>query len=136
MKLTESLGKIAVLVLVVAFIIWFLPDLSSVSAGGSLFEKLLLTPPVILAIRVSFIFVALGIVGFVSAIFWKQIGILKIGSSGIEFGKFVETSSKADAELAAKDVIIRDLEAKVESLNKSLREFSKASNPKQKRRET
>jgi hypothetical protein len=99
-----------------------------------LLEKLILTTPVILAIRVSLIFIALGIVGVIITIFWKQIGILKISSTGIEFGKFAETSSKADAELAAKDVIIRDLKAEVQLLKNSLAELSDVTipNPEQK----
>lgn len=132
MKFAEKASKGSILILAVVFVIWFLPDLASVPATGNLFEKLLLTTPVILTIRISFIFVALGIVGFVVAIFWKQIGILKISSTGIEFGKFAETSSKADAELAAKDVIIRDLQAKVESLKKSVQKLSKVTDPKSK----
>ncbi|MCI0698862.1 hypothetical protein L0337_43540 [candidate division KSB1 bacterium] len=132
MKLAGAVGKSGVLVLVGAFIAWFLSDLLSLPASGNLFEKLILTTPVVLAIRVSLIFVAFSIAGFIIVIFWKQIGILKIGSSGIEFGKFAETSSKADAELAAKDVIIRDLEAKVESLKKSVQKLSKVTDPKSK----
>ncbi len=132
MKLAETAGKSVILVLAIATIAWFFGDLWNVPASGNLLEKLILTTPVILAIRVSLIFIALGIIGFIITIFWKQTGILKISSTGIEFGKFAETSSKADAELAAKDVIIRDLEAKVEALNKSLEKLSKAANPKPK----
>jgi hypothetical protein len=132
MKLAAAVGKSVVLALAGAFIIWFFSDLVRVTASGNLFEKLILTTPVVLAIRISFIFVALGIVGFVIAIFWKQIGILTISSTGIEFGKFVETSSKADAELAAKDVIIRNLKAEVQSLKNSLNELSAVTIPKKK----
>ena len=118
----------------VAASVWFYADLSSVPASGSLLEKLIITKPVVLAIRISLIFVALGVVGFIVAIFWKQIGILKISSTGVEFGKFAETSSQADAELAAKDVIIRDLKAEVQVLKNSLNELSKVTipNPEQK----
>jgi hypothetical protein len=70
--------------------------------------------PVVLTIRISLIFVALGIVGFIIAIFWKQIGILKIGSSGIEFGKLDKFSSETDADLAAKSAKIKELEAQIE----------------------
>jgi hypothetical protein len=88
MKLVaETAGKSAILVLAIATIAWFFGDLSSVPASGSLLEKLMLATPVVLAIRISLIFVALGIIGFIITIFWKQIGILKIGSSGIEFWK-------------------------------------------------
>ncbi len=132
MKLAETAGKSAILVLAIATIAWFFGDLSSVPASGSLLEKLMLATPVILAIRISLIFVALGIIGFIITIFWKQIGILKISSTGIEFGKYAEISSTTDAKLAAKDEIIRNLEAKVESLNKALQELSKVTNPKQK----
>lgn len=92
----------------------------------------MLATPVVLAIRISLIFVALGIIGFIITIFWKQIGILKISSTGIEFGKYDEISSTTAEKLAAKDEIIRNLEAKVESLNKALQELSKVTNPKQK----
>ena len=136
MKSTRTIGKSVVLVFAVAAIALFWPDLLNVSASGSLLDKLILTTPVILALRVSLIFIAFGIVGFLIAIFWKQIGILKISSSGIEFGKYDEISSTTDAKLAAKDEIIRKLEAKVESLNKALQELSKVTNPKQKGQKT
>jgi hypothetical protein len=132
MKLAGAVSKSVIPVLAIATSVWFYADLLSVPTSGSLLEKLIITKPVVLAIRISLIFVALGVAGLIVAIFWKQIGILKIGSSGIEFGKFAETSSKADAELAAKDVIIRDLEAKVESLKKSVQKLSKVTDPKSK----
>jgi len=113
MKLAGAVSKSVIPVLAIATSVWFYVDLLSVPTSGSLLEKLIITKPVVLAIRISLIFAALGVAGLIVAIFWKQIGILKIGSSGIEFGKFAETSSKADAELAAKDVIIRDLEKKL-----------------------
>jgi len=68
------------------FIILFLAEPTTVPASGSLFEKLILVRPVILALRVSLIFVAFGIIGLVISIFWKQISIIKIGTSGVEFG--------------------------------------------------
>lgn len=100
-------------------------------ATGNLFEKLLLTTPVVLALRISVVFIALGIACFFVALFWKQIAILKIGSAGIEFGRFAETSSKADAELAAKDAIIRNLEAEVQALRRSLKDLSEVVIPTQ-----
>lgn len=100
MKLAGTVGKSIIPVLAVAAIVWFYADLSSIPASGSLLEKLLITKPVVLAIRVSLIFVALGVAGFIVVIFWKQIGIIKIGSSGIEFGKFDEFSSKTQVETA------------------------------------
>jgi ABC-type Co2+ transport system permease subunit len=114
MKLAERAGKSVVLILAGAFIFWFVSDLLNVPANGSLLEKLILMRPVVLTIRISLIFVALGIVGFIIAIFWKQIGILKIGSSGIEFGKLDKFSSETDADLAAKSAKIKELEAQIE----------------------
>lgn len=131
MKLAETASKSSFLVLVIVFVVWFLPEFSSVPATGNLFEKLLLTTPVVLALRISVVFIALGIVCFLVALFWKQIAILKIGSAGIEFGRFAETSSKADAELAAKDAIIRNLEAEVQALRRSLKDLSEVVIPTQ-----
>jgi|GEM_PF-6904694 len=124
MKLAGALGKSIIPVLAVVATVWFYTDLLSIPTSGSLLEKLIITKPIVLAIRVSLIFIALGVAGFIAVIFWKQIGIVKIGSSGVEFGKFAETSSQADAELAAKDVIIRDLKAEVQVLKNSLAELS------------
>lgn len=124
MKLAGAVGKGIIPVLAVAGSVWFYADLLNIPASGSLLEKLIIAKPVVLAIRISLIFIALGVAGFIAVIFWKQIGIIRIGSSGIEFGKFAETSSKAEAELAAKDVIIRDLKAEVQLLKNSLAELS------------
>jgi FtsZ-binding cell division protein ZapB len=80
---------------------------------------------VMAAIRISLIIVALGIVGLVVLTFWKQIGIIKIGSSGIEFGKFDEFSSKTEAELAAKNARIEELEAENALLRRQKKELQK-----------
>jgi hypothetical protein len=125
MKLAGKVGKSAILVLAGAFLIWFWPELSSLPATGGLFDKLLLIAPVMVAIRISLIIVAFGIVGLVVITFWKQIGIIKIGSSGIEFGKLDEISSKTEAELAAKDATIKELEAKNELLRRQKSELKK-----------
>jgi len=122
-----AIGKSIILVLAGAFIILFLAELASVPTSGNLFEKLILVKPVILAIRVSLIFVALGIIGLIISVFWKQISILKIGASGVEFGKFVETSNKTIHDLAEKDAKIKKLEEINEAVRKErdeLREFS------------
>jgi len=132
MKLAGAVSKSIIPVLAVVASVWFYADLLSIPTSGSLLEKLIITKPVVLAIRISLIFVALGVAGFIVVIFWKQIGIVKISSSGVEFGKFAETSSKADAEIAAKDVIIRDLEKKVELLKGSVQKLSKVTDPKSK----
>jgi hypothetical protein len=125
MKLAKTAGKSGVLVLVAAFVLWFLPDLSSVPASGNLFEKLLLTTPVVLAIRVSVIFAALGVMGFVVSIFWKQISIVKIGTTGIELGKMAEIPRKADDEIAAMKEEIRGLKTKNALLIKDKNELLK-----------
>jgi len=140
MKHAGATGKSVVLVLAVAVIVWFYTDLASVPTTGSLFEKLILTTPVVLAIRVAVIFVALGIIGLVISVFWKQIGIIKIGASGIEFGKVVdEISNKTQAELAAKEARNRELEAEVETLKQEIKawqELTKVTNPKHKRQKS
>lgn len=120
MKMAERagiIGKSVVLVLGGAAVVWFFSELASVTASGSLLEKLILTTPVILAIRVSLIVVALGVVGFVVMAFWKGIGIRKIGSAGIEFGKLDELSNRTQSALAAKDAEIK----KIVERNKALR---------------
>jgi hypothetical protein len=84
---------------------------------------------VVLAIRTSLIFVALGIIGFIVAIFWKQIGIIKIGSAGIEFRKWNEFSDKTQEELATMQKKIQEQDAQIALLIKekdALLEFIKA----------
>jgi hypothetical protein len=125
MKLAGKLGKSSILILAIATIAWFFGDLSSVPASGSLLEKLMLSTPVVLAIRVSLIFVALGIIGLIISIFWKQIGIIKIGSSGIEFGKMEEIPDKTNEEISAIKAKIRDLKAENALLIKERTEFKK-----------
>ncbi len=97
--------------------------------SGSLFEKLILVTPVVLTIRISLIFVALGIIGFIVVIFWKQIGIIKIGSAGIEFRKWNEFSDKTQAELATMQKKIQEQDTQIALLIKekdALLEFIKA----------
>lgn len=118
MKHAGVIGKSAVLVLAGTAIVWFFTELAGVTANGSLLEKLILTTPVILAIRVSLIFVALGVVGFVVTAFWKGIGIRKIGSDGIEFGKLNEISTKTQNDLAAAEAKFQELEARNKKLRK------------------
>lgn len=120
------IGKSVVLVLAVSIIVLFFSDLSSIAATGSIFDKLILTTPVVLAIRVTLIFIALGIVGFIVTIFWKQIAIIKIGSSGIEFGKLNELYKNTEAEFEAKNAKLRELQGQIEVLKKErnqLREY-------------
>ncbi len=90
MKLAGAVGKGVVLVLAGVFLVWFWPDLLSLPASGSLFDKLLLTTPVVLALRISLMAVAFGEVGFIVRAFWKGLSIRKIGSEGIEFEKVDE----------------------------------------------
>lgn len=119
----KTLGKSLIVVLIVAFIILFLSELMSVPSSGNLFEKLILIKPVIFALPVSLIFVAAGIVGLVISVFWRQINIIKIGASGVEFGKFVETSNQARYDLDEKDAKIKELKAINESVRKERDEF-------------
>ncbi len=125
MKLAGMAGKSVVLILAGAFIIGFFSDLVSVPPSGNLFEKLILTTPVILAIRVSLIFIALSIVGLIISIFWKQISVIKIGSTGIEFGKMEEIPDKTNEEISAIKAKIRDLKAENALLIKERTEFKK-----------
>jgi hypothetical protein len=125
MKLAGAIGKSVVLVLAGVFIVLFLSELSSVPASGSLFEKLILPTPVVLAIRVSLIFIALGIIGLIISIFWKQISIIKIGSTGIEFGKVAEIPSRADDEITAIKAEVRNLKARNTLLIKDKNELLK-----------
>jgi hypothetical protein len=125
MKLVGKVGKSAILILASAFLIWFWPELSSLPTTGGLLDKLLLIVPVMVAIRISLIIIAFGIVGLVVLTFWKQIGIIKIGSSGIEFGKFDEFSSKTEAELAAKNERIEELEDENALLRRQKKELQK-----------
>lgn len=118
MKHAGVIGKSVVLVLAGTAIVWFFTELAGVMANGSLLEKLILTTPVILAIRISLIFVALGVVGFVVTAFWKGIGIRKIGSDGIEFGKLNEISTKTQNDLAAAEAKFQELEARNKKLRK------------------
>ena len=137
MKHAATVGKSLVVIVSGVFLLWFLPDLLHVSASGGVIEKLIFTKPVVLAIRVSMIIVAFGVIGLVIAVFWKEIGIIKISSSGVEFGKLDAISDKTRAELAEKVEIIKALEAKVESQRKSieeLQELTKAVNPMQRGR--
>lgn len=131
MKLAEKVSKSVILVLAWTFIVLFLSELSNVPANGNLFEKLILTTPVVLAIRVSLIFIALGIIGLIIFVFWKQISNIKIGSAGIEveFRKWNEISDKTQEELAARRKEIQERDAKIELLIKereALLEFIKA----------
>jgi len=131
MKLAGAIGKSIIPVLAVAASVWFYADLSSVPASGSLLEKLLITKPIVLAIRISLLFVALGVAGFIVVIFWKQISIVKIGSAGIEleFRKWNEFSDKTQEELAARQKEIQERDAKIALLIKereALLEFIKA----------
>lgn len=96
-------------------------------ASGSLFEKLILVRPVILALRVSLIFMALGIIGLVVSIFWKQISIIKIGTSGVEFGRLDESSNKTQSDLNAKEAKIKELEEINDALRKEREELWKFS---------
>jgi hypothetical protein len=109
MKVPGKLGKSAVLFLAGLFIALFLSELLSMPASGSLFEKLILVRPVILALRVSLIFLAAGIIGLIISVFWKQIGIIKIGTPGVEFGKLNEISDKTQNEIAERDARIKEL---------------------------
>ncbi len=129
MKLNEKVGKSGVLIFALATIVWFYVELSNVPASGSLLEKLNLTKPVVLAIRISLVVVAFGVVGFVVLAFWKGIGIRKIGSEGIEFGEVDEGSKKMQSDLTAKYAKIKELEKANEALQKEideLQEFSKS----------
>jgi len=122
-----AIGKSVVLISVGVFIILFLAELMSVPTSGNLFEKLILIRPIIFALRVSLIFVAAGIIGLVISVFWKQISIIKIGASGVEFGKLDETSDKTQRDIAARDAKIKELEEINEAVRKErdeLREFS------------
>jgi hypothetical protein len=96
----------------------FFADLSSVPTSGSLLEKLILIKPVVLAIRISFIVIAFGVVGFVALAFWKGIGIRKIGKEGVEFGKVDEISNKTQNDLAAGEAKIKELEERNKKLRK------------------
>jgi len=129
MKLAGKVSKSVVLVLAGAAIVWFFADLLSMPTSGSLLEKLIFTKPVVLAIRISLIVVAFGVVGFVVLAFWKGIGIRKIGSEGIEFEEVDEGSKKMQSDLAAKDAKIKELERTNGALQKEideLQEFSKS----------
>jgi len=118
MKLAGAVGKSIIPVLAVAGSVWFYADRLSIPASGSLLEKLIIAKPVVLAIRLSLIFVALGVAGFIAVVFWKQIGIIKIGSSGIEFGKFDEFSSKTQIETATLLAKIQEQDEKIILLTK------------------
>lgn len=63
------IGKVLLLVLILMFLGGFLPDLLQVSTNGSLMERLLLTAPLIISLRVALIFVAFGLAGLVVVIF-------------------------------------------------------------------
>ena len=129
MKLAGKVSKSVVLVLAGAAIVWFFADLLSMPTSGSLLEKLIFTKPVVLAIRISLIVVAFGVVGFVVLAFWKGIGIRKIGSEGIEFEEVDEGSKKMQSDLTAKDAKIKELERTNGALQKEideLQEFSKS----------
>jgi len=128
MKLAGTVGKSIIPVLAVAAIVWFYADLSSVPASGSLLEKLIITKPVVLAIRISLLFVALGVAGLIVLIFWKQITVVKISSSGIEFGKFDEISDKTQTELAGLAARVKELETENELLRKQKKELQKRIN--------
>ena len=125
MKHAVIVGKS--LVVIVAGV--FLPDLLHVPASGGVIDKLIFTKPVVFAIRISMIIVAFGVVDLVVVVFWKEIGIVKIGSSGVEFGKLDKISNKTESELAAKEAKIRGLEAQIELLKeerRKLQELAKA----------
>jgi len=125
MKLAGVVGKSVALIFAGTFILWFFSDLKSVPTSGNLFEKLILTTPVVLAIRVSLIFIAFGIIGLIISIFWKQISIIKIGSTGIEFGQMAEIPSRADDEITAIKAEVRSLKARNTLLIKDKNELLK-----------
>jgi hypothetical protein len=129
MKHATTFKKVGILFLIIAFVGWFLPEMLHVPASGSLLEKLLLIRPIVLAIRISLIAIAFGITGFAVAVFWKEIGIVKIGSAGVEFGRLDEFSNKTQKELAEKNKLIEELQAEIEALKKEKNELKKYAKP-------
>ena len=127
MKLIRVTGKSLVLVLAVVFVLWFLPELLTLPVDGGLFEKLILVVPVILAIRISLIIGAFALIGLATLVFWKEIGVTKIGTTGIEFGSFDEISGTTAAELSEKTERIRALEAEIEVLRREKNELQATS---------
>ncbi len=125
MSRTRIIGKSLLLSLMLIFVIRFSADLLYVSTTGSLLERLLLTTPVIIALRLAFIFAAFGLAGWVVVVFWKQIGVIKISSTGIEFGKLDDISAQTTAELAANKEKIRILEAEIKALRKEKEKLQK-----------
>lgn len=123
MKRFALTAKIAILISIVGYLVLFWTDLLESSADVGLLDKFFLTTPVLLAIRISIIFVAFGIVLLVCTTLWKGAGIAKIGSTGIEFNRFDVVSSKNEEELESSRAKIRGLKVKISTLEKEKREL-------------
>lgn len=124
MKRFVLTAKIAILILIIVYLVVFWAELFEAPTSTGLLDKLFLSKPVFLAIRISIIFVAFGIVLLISATLWKGAGIAKIGSTGIEFNRFDVVSSKNEEELESSRAKIRGLKAKISTLEKEKRELA------------
>ncbi len=123
MKRLVLAAKIAILILIVGYLTVFRVDLFEIQPNAGLFDKLLLAKPVLLAIRISIIFIALGLVVLVVSTLWKGVGIAKIGSAGIEFNRLDVVSNENEEELESGRRIIRELKGKISALEKEKREL-------------
>lgn len=120
--------KITIVILIVGYLVVFWADLIETSANVGLLDKILLATPVLLAVRISTIFLAFGLVALIVSTLWKGVGITKIGSTGIEFSRFDLVSTKNEEELESSRRIIRELKAKISALEKEKRELEDLAN--------
>lgn len=116
-------SKITLAILLVGYLVVFWADLLNNPDHVSLLDKLILTTPVLLAIRISIIFIAFGSVILIATTLWKGVSIGKIGGEGVELINLNAFSNKTKEELKIEKAKIEKYKARIKTLEGEKREL-------------